>query len=98
MKEVAFAIDGAFDSETSEVPETSAQNTTKMYRKRHKSQIFREKMTSGNSRDAFFSENVEHWQGARYRLPKIDNHINDHQLINELSIKVPPSPLILSLP
>ena len=49
-----FSVDGAFVSATSEVPDIGAQNSTNDDDKGHKSKIFGQKITSGNSEAAFF--------------------------------------------
>ena len=41
-------VDGAFMSETSELPDISPQNRPKVYQKSHQSEFLNGKMTSGN--------------------------------------------------
>ena len=48
-----FSIDGAFLKPSSQLPDISWQNASKTYQKGHKKYFFSEKMTSGNSGDAF---------------------------------------------
>ena len=57
-----FAVDqyrGHFFSESSELPVISMQNSTKNYKKDHKSYFFSLKMASGNPEDEFL---VVVWQ------------------------------------
>ena len=50
-----FSIDGAVFSVTSELPDISTQNSARIYQKSHKSEYFSEKMTAGNSEEAFLA-------------------------------------------